>query len=114
MPATAQRTVVPFARKTAKRNYVKPEPIPDSVFFHKGQVSVGTAFRYMGRLQPNTIWTVTEIVSHDQTAPGTYRRVRTNLVRKLKDTLKLVNRDTGERHEATFVYLSYSAIWRLN
>ena len=113
MPAVATN-VLPYRTRKAQRNYTKPAVIADAVFFHKSQVAVGTVLRYMGRLQPNTLWTVVDIRSYDKKPGGDYKRVKTNLVRKLDDTLVMLNRETGEKHEATFGYASYSAIWRLN
>lgn len=94
------------ARVVQLRPHTKPAPIDDSIFFHKGQVRVGTRFIYMGRTDPNSVWTVTRIVDHHS------RRTKIECNR-LSDGVLFSNDETGERREAVFSYMSYSAIWRL-
>lgn len=90
----------------------KPEPKPDSVFFIKSQLKVGTHLLCLGRLERPTVWTVTRIVSHRPNGLP----LSTGEVQYLSDRIYF-RRSNGTRGNAersgTFGYLSYSAIWRI-
>lgn len=88
------------------------EPALDDIFFHKSQIAVGTTLRYVGRLDPGSLWDVTSITSHTWRGGSAHPTVVPG-VQYLSDTLHLRRRGNGDAHAATFVYLSYSAIWRI-
>jgi len=92
----------------------KPPPILDDTFFHKSQVEFGTRLLCLGRLTPNTIWQVTGIESHFLgTRVGDIKLKKVNQIRFLSDMITLKSEETGEVKKMSFIYLSYSAIWRL-
>jgi hypothetical protein len=92
----------------------KPAPIEDDVFFHRGQVTVGAVLMCMGRLDPRSKWTVTGIKSYTRVSRGVYRGKSVKRVEHLGDEVSMRRAGTNERRQATFAYLSYSAIWRLH
>src|SRR4051812_40925652 len=99
------------------------EPIrlerPDDVFFRKNQIVVGTQLVYSGRTDPGAVWEVVGIYTYDR------RRgedVMTHSVRTMADEVhvrKVSGKSNNAAHEIgatifmTFVYFSYSAIWRI-
>jgi hypothetical protein len=86
------------------------EQLPyDPVFFCKVDVFPGAVLTYLGRTQPGSRWVVASVQS-DFGKQG-YREVLA--VRHLADYVTLRHEGTGETKQATFGYLSYSAIWRL-
>jgi len=92
----------------------KPPPILDDTFFHKSQIEFGTRILCLGRLTPNTIWEVVGIESHFLgTKAGDIKLKKVNQIRYLSDVITLQNLETGEKKRMSFIYLSYSAIWRL-
>lgn len=88
----------------------KAAPADNPYFFHKGQMTVGTRLRYIGRTDPNGMWIVKGIRSYSY---KTNKERWVDIVQQLNDDVHLENTDTGERRQAMFAYLSYSAIWRL-
>lgn len=92
----------------------KPPPILDDTFFHKSQVQFGTKLLCLGRLTPNSIWIVTNIESHFLgTRVGDIKLKKVNEIRFLNDLITIKSQETGEVRKMAFIYLSYSAIWRL-
>lgn len=92
----------------------KPPPIMDDVFFHKSQIEFGTKILCLGRLTPNTIWTVIQIESHFLGGKvGKIKLKKVNQIRYLNDVITIQSEETGEKKRMAFIYLSYSAIWRL-
>lgn len=92
----------------------KPAPIMDDVFFHKSQIEYGTRILCLGRLTPNAIWRVTMIESNFLGSRlGDIKLKKVNQIRYLSDVITLKSEETGEVRKMTFIYLSYSAIWRL-
>jgi hypothetical protein len=107
--ATHKQTKKAPKQKAASRVYND-----DDVFFHKGQVRVGAVFRYVGRLDPNSLWRVTKIVSYERVGVGEYKEMPATAVRRLDDNIYLVRDGAPSRTRAmTFSYMSYSAIWRV-
>jgi hypothetical protein len=86
------------------------EPPDDDVFFHKHQLRVGTALRYYGRTAAGTMFFVTGVFTTDKG-----RRVprAETFPQTLDDIVRLKNHETGEVRFHRFVYISYSALWRV-
>ena len=85
----------------------------DPIFFHKGQIKIGTILQNVGRLENGTHWRVTRIRSL-RPAPRRYKIEDVDFVHKLNDTIYLHR--VGNPEMVRFVLfqtLSYSAIWRL-
>lgn len=103
------------AAKSPKKKVAKPKPAPilDDVFFHKSQVRIGTAFVYMGRMDPLSVWTVVDVHTFARSKNG-WKRRRAEEVAKLKDEVVL-HREGGQHKslQLSFQYMSYSAIWRM-
>lgn len=136
MPRSNTAKIIPFT---------KPEPrkqkgfVPDNVFFHKSQVSIGTELILIGRNaiadalegadasegallaaqmegaeKLASVWVVFRIDSHALgKVVGEFRAKRVKGVQFLNDVLHLRNVHTGETRTAHFSYLSYTAIWQL-
>jgi hypothetical protein len=83
----------------------------DPVFFTKHQLRVGTALRYYGRTAPGSLWFVTGIYSNNK--GKTVPRQET-FPQTLDDLVRLHNHETGEVRFMHVIYLSYSAIWRID
>ena len=81
----------------------------DDVFIHKSQINIGTEFVNYGRLEHGTVWRVTEIKTYS--AGG--RTTKVDNVQKTSDNVVLLKRGSNETRQMSFIYLSYSAIWRL-
>lgn len=83
------------------------------IFFSKYNVTVGTRLRHYGRRAHGTTWVVNDITT---ITPGKYGRVQHQIafVRTLEDILNCRCEETGEWRQLRFVYVSYSAIWRLD
>lgn len=99
----------------ARRKNVIPlrvEPV-DRTFFNKLDISVGTRFSYCGATGRSD-WVVEDIVTMVRDH-GHYREERINHVRIGTDVVHMrrLNTNTNETRRATFVYLRYSAIWRV-
>jgi hypothetical protein len=84
----------------------------DPVFFHKSNVKVGTTFRNVGRLSPNTTWVVQAIWTMTRTSLGITRHYVAD-VRTLQDRIELRCEENGETKNLAFGGMSYSAIWRV-
>ncbi len=84
----------------------------DPVFFHKTQVHVGSRFLHLGRRAPRTNWIVQRVWTFSSEKYGRVRQYVAN-VRKLDDILEMRCEETGEIRTVRFIYMSYSAIWRL-
>lgn len=82
--------------------------VRDPIFFGKGDVFVGTRLEYRGRKAPGQIWEVSGIYTYIPKKEG-YERV--DGVRTLQDLVFFTS--GSEERAATFGYLSYSAIWRI-
>ena len=92
----------------------KPPVVLDDTFFHKSQIEFGTKLLCLGRLTPNTIWTVIQIESHFLGVKvGEIKLKKVNQIRYLNDVITIQSEETGEKKRMPFIYLSYSAIWRL-
>jgi hypothetical protein len=97
-----------------KERRVKPEVVLDDVFFHKSQLTYGTALVYYGRWEPMSKWVVVDIKSHFLGKEvGELKVKKVNQIRFLSDILTLRNVETNETRTMNFSYISYSAIWRL-
>ncbi len=108
--ARAQRKVI--AIKPEPKS--KPEVILDDIFFRKTQVDFGTRLHYYGRMNPMSTWEVVGIESHFLgTEVGDFKLKKVNQIRYLSDMIKIKNVETGETRKLPFIYMSYSAIWRL-
>lgn len=81
----------------------------DPVFIHRSQLNIGTTLTYFGRLQHGAQWKVKEIYSISDTGR---RKYHTNVTR-LDDTIMLQRVGSNETRPVGFMYLSYSAIWRI-
>ena len=92
----------------------KPPVVLDDTFFHKSQVDFGTRLLCIGRMRPNSIWEVVGVESHflGQNV-GDIKLKKVNQIRHLSDIIKIKNIETGETRKLPFIYMSYSAIWRL-
>lgn len=90
------------------------EPEEDMTFFNKLAVSVGTRFRYCGATGRSE-WIVDDIVTLVRDH-GHHREDHINHVRVGTDVVHLRRLHTKktETRRATFVYLRYSAIWRVD
>jgi hypothetical protein len=103
MTAASRKVVYLNRHKSAKL-----PPINDDVFFHKGQLRVGSMLRNVGRLERGTTWEVIRIATHRPARIS----VSVRQPEKLNDTIYL--RGPGnQRRVITFGSLSYSALWRL-
>lgn len=101
----------------------KLPPQDDTIFFHKGQIKVGTHLIYKGRLDPDSVWRVLAIYSYNPQLGGPfttlYGQKRTDGKTKfLKDVVLLERigrspRGGSPSRSCSFAHLSYSAIWRL-
>jgi hypothetical protein len=93
---------------------------PDTTFFHKSQIKVGTALEYRGRMRSGSIWVVESIRPHYGIHHRGPRKSSADIVTKLADIVILAHRyrdGSGSTKKITkevkFSYLSYSAIWRI-
>lgn len=108
--ARSQRKVIEFKPEHGK----KPEVILDDVFFHKSQLDFGVRLKYHGRMNPESTWEVVGIESHFLgNDVGDIKLKKVNQIRYLSDMIKVKNVETGETKKLPFIYMSYSAIWRL-
>lgn len=108
-----QRTMT--APKKAKKRPTYTTYEEDPIFFTMGQVHVGALLTHVGRKSPQTSWRVTRIVSH-QAIRGEWRPKKVLIVEHMSDRIYLRRVDapaTFSERSATFSYLSYSAIWRI-
>jgi hypothetical protein len=80
----------------------------DDIFFRKHQLRIGTALRYYGRTKPGSLWFVTGVYT------GQHIHRKETFPQKLTDLVRLKNHQTGEVRFMRFVYLEYSAIWRID
>lgn len=86
----------------------------DDVFFHRSQVSIGTTFFNMGRLDHGTVWTVTNIRTITGYGTNGYPRWKNvHSVQHLFDELMVEREGSNETRRLRFSNMSYSAIWRL-
>lgn len=84
----------------------------DPIFFHKSNVKVGTRFRNVGRLTPNTTWVVQAIWTTSKGPMGNTRHYVAS-VRTLQDRVEMRCEENGDVKLLIFGGISYSAIWRL-
>lgn len=56
---TDRRVVNVVALPNTRQPRTKPPVQDDEVFFHRGQIAIGTKLVNMGRLEPGTVWEVT-------------------------------------------------------
>lgn len=108
-------SVVAFRVKHADTIRHAPHP-EDDIFFTKEQIVRGIELQHCGRLDPGSIWVVTNIRSQFAgKVPGNYSWREVPAIRHLSDeiTLRRVGGRNGEIRTATFQYMSYSAIWRI-
>jgi len=82
----------------------------DNVFIHRSQIELGTKLLNFGRLDHDSIWEVQTIFSVFENSG---RRKYLDNIDKLNDQVVLKRIGSNETRQMTFVYLSYSAIWRL-
>lgn len=82
----------------------------DPVFIHRDQIARGTRLIYFGRCDHGSQWVVTDVFSHTNTG----RRRFQDRVRHTTDSVMLRRVNSNETHEVGFIYLSYSAIWRID
>ena len=82
----------------------------DNIFIHRSQIELGTKLLNFGRLDHDSIWEVQTIFSVFENSG---RRKYLDNVDKLHDQIVLKRIGSNETRQMTFVYLSYSAIWRL-
>jgi len=108
--ARTQRKIIDIKSEPQK----KPEVILDDIFFHKTQVDFGTRLHYYGRMNPMSTWEVVGIESYFLgNEVGDVKLKKVNQIRYLSDMIKIKNIETGETRKLPFIYMSYSAIWRL-
>ncbi len=81
----------------------------DPVFIQRDQLSIGTTLTYFGRLNHGMQWKVTEIYSVRDSG----RRKFHTSVTRLSDVIMLQRVGSNETRPVGFMYLSYSAIWRI-
>ena len=98
----------------------KKQPhIPDLVFFTINQIKIGSTLRYIGRMDPGSLWKVTSIKTFRQMSSKGSNKVKyspgeVTTPLTLADDIRLTRiGDTGEYRICQFAYLSYSAIWQL-
>jgi hypothetical protein len=98
---------------TARRPYFNRNSPVDPIFFDKTDVVPGTVFRYHGaNSDKGTDWVVEEIRTlvhrnHD------WEEESLNYVRVQSDVLYLREEKTGRTHALSFIYMRYSAAWRV-
>ena len=110
MPRKAASKTNPQTKETKKK---KPPALPDSIFFIKEQIKIGTILTYYGRLNPQSSWRVDRIVSHKLSPRGTWTPEPVKTVRYLSDIVYLGLIGTTFVRQGSFSHLSYSAIWRI-
>lgn len=107
----AKTSAVRRVRKTINSPIVAAN---DEIFFHKDQVTIGIVLTYYGRLAPGSKWRVNSIHTYAfDRKRKRYTRKPVGSVEHLSDDIQLVHDATGESHQVSFQYASYSAIWRL-
>jgi hypothetical protein len=123
MTALAKKQEDPPAKLRGKLPFVvypeiKPEPEDDPVFFHKGQIVVGSKLEHRGRLG-KTLWHVVRIETRQQLKDELGRNKPlwstkiVSEVHRLNDDVVLKLDGHYFQKTMTFQYLSYSAIWML-
>lgn len=85
----------------------------DDIFFRKHQLRVGTALRFHGRSanRKGELWFVTGIFT---TRNGKHVPRSEVFPQTLDDLVRLKNHQTQQVRFASFIYLSYSAVWRID
>jgi len=81
----------------------------DSVFLHRSQIRIGVVLTYFGRINHGQRWRVTEIMDYRTTDRGR----KLEVVTQSTDAVTLVRIGSNQTRRISFMYLSYSAIWRL-
>lgn len=85
----------------------------DPIFPDKEDVRPGTVFRYCGaNSDKGTLWEVAEIRTLLR-KNSDWTEETAEHVRIQGDILELIERKTGRRHTLSFVYMRYSAAWRI-
>ena len=109
-----QREIVPL--ETQRSNSRPSERVypDDDVFFHKGQIKIGTQLWHYGRLDPKSLWQVVKIMSYVFSNGMATKPRKVEIASKLLDTvyLRRIGSDI-ETRSVTFSTLSYSALWRI-
>lgn len=100
-------------KKTNGKQIKKPPALPDSIFFIKDQIKLGTLLTYFGRLSPMSQWRVERIVSHKLSPTHKWQPEQVRVVRYLSDIVYMRRVDTKFIRQGKFSHLSYSAIWRI-
>ena len=103
-------------KRRVKLDEIKTLPhavFSDPIFFSKYNVQKGTYFRCFGRRNHGARYQVYDITT---ITSGKYGRLQHSVsnVRTLNDIIHLHCVDTGEWRQLRFIYMSYSAIWRLD
>jgi hypothetical protein len=101
---------VPVIKIKDSPKYSKKWQETDSVFLHRSQISIGTELINYGRLYHGTLWRVIEIKNISSGG----RTTRVTTIKSIHDIVVLCRVGSNETTQLGFVYLSYSAIWRLN
>lgn len=93
----------------------------DMVFFRKEDICPGVDLAYHGRTDPGSKWRVMAVYRYS-VQNGVLRRRRVERVETLHDEIVLQRigansasrrAPLGNEFRPTFVYLSYSALWRI-
>lgn len=103
----------PRPRSKAKDTALARWQGPDSIFFHKSQIKIGTRLLNFGRLNHGQIWRVIEIYTWAPDGHGHLVQAPATEVTRLSDDIVIESTNPHQIRQTTFSTMSYSAIWRL-